>query len=128
MFYEKHLIFILNLIYYKIYIRKGEIYMQTNQDFINILDEVVEILEVPSKLTVNKDGNSRIVIEDPNNHFVQYIEEHKEKLVVKVFLKNHQYGEPYSKAEFKECFARQDELIDILNSKAQNYIFNKRGE
>lgn len=102
--------------------------MQTNQDFINILDEITDIVDVPVQLTVNRDGNPRIVIEDTNNHFVQYVEEQNGKLLVKVFLKNHQYGEPYSKAEFKECFARQDELIDILNSKAQNYTFNKRGE
>lgn len=102
--------------------------MITNHDFENIIFELSQALDVPVSLTENKDKNPRIIIVDPNSHYVQYIEEQKEKLVVKVFLKNHQFGEPYSKEEFKECFLRQDELIELLNSKVENYTFHKRGE
>lgn len=102
--------------------------MTTNYDFENIIFELAQTTDMSVTLTENKDMKPRIIILDPNNHYAQYIEEQKDKLVVKVFLKNHQYGEPYSKAEFKECFTRQDELIDLFNNKVEHYTFHKRGE
>lgn len=63
----------------------------------------------------SKDGKTKIYIADSSKTFTQYIDEREGKLAVKVFLSSKKLGDSYSKEEFKQCFEKRTELVQIFN-------------
>ncbi|MEL4177731.1 hypothetical protein [Roseateles sp. PN1] len=71
-----------------------------------------------------KEGKKRLYLE--NDTFTQYIELESGENVVKVFLKDKKFGDPYTVEDKKKCFDRRSDLVNELNLKGLGQTFVTR--
>lgn len=74
------------------------------------------------------DPKSRIYLDSDDKKFTKYIQGSEvAPMSIRIYLKEKEFGEKYSKAEWKTCFEKRDELVAKLNDLNLGITFDKDG-
>ena len=92
-----------------------------------MLDILKQALEVNGLKPVFKEDKQRLFFGE-SRIFTQYIQLGEDYASIRIYLKNKKMGEQYTKAEWRECFKRREEVISLLNDIQKEIVFNVDGE
>ena len=79
------------------------------------LNELQELLKQSGFPEANLYAQKNRIYLSNSKQFVEYVQQEEECYAIKVFLKNKEFGVTYTKAEWRECFQRRDEIFQQLN-------------